>query len=409
MVAQGPGRFDTAGGFMRIGLVICLLATLGSLGAGCGRGERAAAANQPAKSEGVAIPVQVESPGRRDISAYFETTTRVQAENRVEVISKGMGLCTQVNVEEGDLVKLGAVLAELDKEELMMQILQTRVNVEKSKTALEIAETSLQEGIGSRVERDNARFAYDAALATLQAQEVQLKNQTILAPIEGVVTRRNIQQGMMVTTGVPAFSIVDPASYILPITPPEKELARLNVGQEARVSIDSCPGSEFSAKVRRINPGVDALSGTVKVILDFEEAARSCLREAAFARVRLVMETHPNALLVPKDALLEENARKYVMLVEEGDRPASTEGPAGAESQPGERVLTAERIEVQTGLEDSNSVEIVSGITEESRVITLGQHTLKPGSEVYVTNVQEAILSGAGAGATAVPQNTSAN
>jgi len=215
----------------------------------------------------------------------------------------------------------------------------------------------------------------------------------------------------MVTTGVPVFSIVDPASYILPITPPEKELARLSVGQEARISIDSCPGSEFTAKVRRINPAVDPLSGTVKVILDFDEAARSCLRESAFARVRLVMETHQNALLVPKDALLEENARKYVMLVQEGDRDASPEEPAGTETEPkaGAHALMAERVEVQTGLEDSNSVEIVSGITEESRVITLGQHTLKPGSEVFVTNVQEAILSGSEASASAAPQNTVVN
>lgn len=426
---------------MRSSIVIGLIIGSAALASGCGGSGQAAATNDAQKPERVSIPVQVEVPLRSNISAYFETTARVQAENRVDVVSKGMGLCLAVNAEEGDLVKAGEVLAELDKEELETQIRQTRVNVEKSKTALEIAEKSLQEGIGSKVERDNARFAYDAALATLQAQDVQLKNQTIVAPINGVVTRRNIQKGMLVSTGMPAFSVVDPASYFLPINPPEKELTRLSVGQQAKVTIDSCQSQEFVATVRRINPSVDPLSGTVKVTLDFDDSARPCLREAAFARVRLVMETHEGALLVPKDSVLEENARKYLMVVRDAKEapPAdpSAESPAdgkpadekpaddkaaddkaaddkvveekAADTSDKQAKLVAERVEVTVGLEDSNNIEIVSGIDDTSRVVTLGQHTLKPGAEVVVTNVKDAILSGSEANKEKAEQNVSAS
>lgn len=334
----------------------------------------------------VLIPIQADYPMRTDISAYFETTSRIHAERRVDVISKGTGLCKRVFVEEGDRVKAGDVIAELDKEELDAQLRQTMVSVEQHKTAFEIAEQSLAEGIGSRAERDNTRFAYEQAKAMLNLQQVQLRHQTITAPISGVVTMRHIQEGMLVTTGMPAFSIVDTSSFVLPISPPEKELTRLRIGQEAKVTIDAKEGREFIAHVRRINPSVDPMSGTVKVVLDFDPEDREQLREAAFARVRLVMETHENALVVPKDAILEENTRKYLMVVRE--QVPETPGEKALAAP----MLVAERVEVETGLEDSNFVQILAGIDDNTRFVTLGQHTLKPGSAVMVTNARDEIL-----------------
>jgi len=343
-----------------------------------------------AADEEILVPVHAAFPERKDISAYFETTARVQAERRVDVLAKGMGECLEVKVEEGDTVKAGQTLAILDKEELEATLRQTRVNVEQQKVTMTIAERSLAEGITSQIERDNAHFAYEQALATLQAQEVRLGNQIINAPISGVVTAKRLQQGMMVSTGMPTFSIVDTTSFNLPINPPEKELQNLKIGQTALVSIDSVKDREFEAVVGKINPSVDPVSGTVKVTLEFSEEAKPFLREASFARVKLVMSTHEKALVLPKDALLEENSRKYVMVVEEvAEEQADANNPETAK-QP---KLFARRIEVKTGLEDSNSVEVTEGVTDATRVVTLGQHTLKDGAQVVVTEAEKQILS----------------
>lgn len=96
--------------------------------------------------------------------------------------------------------------------------------------------------------------------------------------------------------------------------------------------------------VRRTNPSVDPVRGTVKVLLDFEDRVRERLREAAFARVKLVKETHDDALIVAKDAIVGENTRKYLFVIN-------------------------------------------------------GQHTLKPGSFLKVTNATDEILAKAGLGA----------
>ena len=390
---------------MRNRVVILMMCCGAMLAAGCSKPvEGAAADNKQAapatgetkkpESERILIPVEVSHPKRADISAYFETTTRIMAEKRVEVLSKGTGVCLSAKAEEGDRVKQGAVLAELDKTEMDAQMRQTLIQVEQRKTAFQIAERSLAEGIGAPVERDNTKFAYDQAKALLDINQAQLKHQTITAPIGGVVTKRNIQEGLLVSPGMPVFSLVDTDSYVLPIQVPEKELSRLSVGQEARVRVDTMEGQEFTAKVRRINPSVDPLSGTVKVVLDFTPEDKAKLRDAAFARVRLVMETHKNALVVPKDAVIEENARMYLMTV-------TSEPQAGAQNQsapaaapdaaakPEETASVAQRVEVKTGLEDSNNIEILSGVEDNTQVVVLGQHTLKQNSYVTITSAEK--------------------
>lgn len=377
--------------FLPVTVAITLIAAILNGCAAPVEGKSTDEATKLAKAEEeLLVPIHAEYPERKDISSYFETTTRVQAKNRVDVIAKGIGECLDVFVEEGDVVEAGQVLAELDKEELEAQIRQTRVNVEQQRVTMTIAERSLEEGIGSQIERDNARFAYEQAVATLDLQQVKVNNQIVTAPISGVVTTMHVQKGMMVSSGMPTFSIVDTSSFILPINPPEKELQNLSVGQKALVSIDSYKDKEFETTVDKINPSVDPTSGTVKVTLKFQDEAKEFLREASFARVKLVMNTHENVLVVPKDALIEENARKYVMVVRgEASEKNDAENPESIT----EPKLFANRVEVKTGLEDSSSIEVKEGLNDDTMIVTLGQHTLKDGARVIITNAETQILS----------------
>lgn len=370
-------------------LVLVALAAFGLLVAGCSapvEGKAPDASAAPAGVDRIMVPVEVQQPARKDISSYFETTTRVQAERRVEVLAKGAGICDRVFFEEGDRVAAEAVLAELDKTELAAQVRQAQVTLRQQKTTLEIAERSLAEGIGAPVERDNARFAHEQAQAALEMNEARLAHQTVRAPIGGIITRRSLQEGMLVSPGMPAFTIVDPDSYALPISVPEKELSKLAIGQEARVRVDSLEGEDLNASIRRINPSMDPLSGTVKVILEFEDSVRPGLRDAAFARVRLVMQTIKDALVVPKDAIVEENARSYLMVAE----PAAAEDGA-AEPGAGGPAHVARRVEVEKGLEDSEVVQILSGVSDDSLVVVMGQHTLKPDAQVTITSASKEI------------------
>ncbi len=343
------------------------------------------------------IPVEARLPVRGPISSHLDTVSRVEAERCVNIMAEAVAECTQVNAEEGDRVEAGKILAELAKDDVLAAIGQAEVQVRQTKTSYEIAEQSFAEGIGSRSERDSARFAYEQATAALETHKVALDKRTIRAPISGIITKRNIQKGQMTVAGTPAFTLVDPESFILVVNVPEKERPRLAVGQTASCTIDALGDQTFAVTVRRINPGVDAASGTVKVVLDFDRDTRAALHEAAFARVSVVLDTHENALLVAREAIIEENARKYLFVVNTDGAAAApveaglTEGPA--EKKDG---LIANRLEVMTGLEDAQHVEILSELPDDAPVVVLGQHALKPGAKVSITNANEQLMKNIG-------------
>jgi len=389
-----------------------------ALAAGCGgegspKPDGAASGNEPRKPQEVVIPVEVGSTMRGSISAYFETFSRVEAEASVEVAAEGTGKCTGVYVEEGDHVTKGQVLAELDKAEAAAQLRQTEVQTCQQKADYERAKRAYEQGLMPKADYDAARFAYEQGQANLEAQQVQFDNLTVRAPIDGVVSQRSVQTGQLISSGSPVFSIVDPDTFKLVINPPEKDLSRLHVGQTAQVRIDALQGQVFEARVARINPSVDPASGTIKVTLEFPKEARDNLLESAFARVNLVMETREDALLLPKDTVIEENAQEYVFVVREQPVVTSDRETPLAESASGERRdggvveaatddeeegekaaprYIAERVEVTTGLEDRQHVEILEGITEDSVVVTTGQFNLKDGALVRITNAEAEIM-----------------
>lgn len=334
----------------------------------------------------VAIPVEVQKPTRGHISAYFESRTRIEAEADVEVASQGSGRCLEVMAEEGDTVARGDVLARLDKEEAEANYRQNQIQVQKQKIDYERAKEAYQAGLMPQADYESARFAYEQGQASLEVQRVQLENLTITAPISGIVSARNVQVGQLVSSGTPVFKIVDPETFKIVIKPPEKDLHRLRMGQEAEVTVDALPDNAFVAHVSRINPSVDPVSGTIKVTLTFGKGQPvERLLASAFSRVRLVMDTHEDTLLLPKDAVVEENARKYVYIVEPAEVADGDAAPEGDDR------LVARRVEVQIGFEDANQVEVLEGVDADSVVVVLGQYNLKDNVDVRVTSAETEI------------------
>lgn len=375
--------------------IVVVAALIGVL-AGCDDSKPAKKSEALAKrteQRPAAIPVEAQLPTRGELSEFFETTTRVEAERSVQVTSQGMGKCLSLHAEEGDEISMGDVLAELDTSELNTQLAAARTQLSKAKVDLERSRKAFDEGIGPKVEYDNAKFAVEQQQSSVEQLEVQLGNMTVRAPLSGIVTKKLAQTGALISSGTALYEIIDPATYVLNINAPEKGyLSRIKVGQKASVQLDSLD-EPVNAKVRRINPAVDQASGTVKVTLDFEKAALPKLRNYAFARVNLILATHENALMVPKNAIVEENTRKYVYVVERPAPDVETPGPSASDPA---SVFVASRKEIQTGLEDSTNIEVLEGIADDNLIVTVGQQTLKSGAEVKLTSVQEELLAKSG-------------
>jgi membrane fusion protein (multidrug efflux system) len=366
----------------------------------------------------VVIPVEAGLPIRGPISEYLETISRIEANVRVEVTAEGMGKCVRVFADIGDTVRQGQVLAQLDTTEMSAQLAQNEVQVRQQRAEYERAKQGYAFGGMPRAELDAARFAYEQGLATLRVQKLQYDNLTVKSPIDGLVVARLIEVGQLIGSGTPVFSMVDPSTFQLVVEPPERELSRLSVGQQALVTIDALPGRVFDARVQRIDPSADPISGTIRARLAFDEDDRPGLLEGLFSRVRLVMETIPDALLVPKDVVVEENGRYYVFVIDfqspeefvaeqiesferevlmealdDEDASADVEFVEPIIEMPENPVTVAIRREVEIGLQDSRHFEIRGGLNEDDLIVVVGQSNLKSGAEVSITSAGDEVAS----------------
>ena len=189
----------------------------------------------------------------------------------------------------------------------------------------------------------------------------------ITAPFAGIVLVRHLDPGNTVTTGTPVYDLADVDPLYVDVEVPERHVARLSVGQAVRLRPDAAP-VPVAARIERIAPLVDPATGTVKVTLTVRGAHE--LRPGAFVRVEIITDTHPQALVVPRSALVAEGRRWYLYRLD----------PAGK---------TAHKLEVDLGYEGDQRVEVLpaarGALNRGAQVIVAGAGALSDGAPVEVT------------------------
>ena len=119
----------------------------------------------------IVVPVEAEHPTRGKISAYYDTWSHVEAERKVDVAAESDGVCAGVLVEAGDVVKQGDVLAQLEQEEAQAALQQAEIQVKQTKSAYDLAREQHQQGVGNKLDMDNALYAYQQSESTVKVQE----------------------------------------------------------------------------------------------------------------------------------------------------------------------------------------------------------------------------------------------
>ncbi len=328
----------------------------GALG-GC-EGSKAATA---AKAD-TTPPVAVETvrPTRADMAAVYSGTAPIEADQESRVVAKVAGEVRRLLVEEGDSVRAGQVLAVLDGDKLRLDLAQAKANLAKLERDFARNVELQKRGLIGSAAFDTLRYELDAERAVHDLAALQLSYTEIRAPIDGVVAERKVKVGNMLQPNEPAFLITKPNPLLAHVHVPERELAKLRVGQQADVQVDAA-GGVFPAHIRRISPVVDPATGTFKVTLEFAPAPQ--LRAGMFARVNIVYERRAMALQIPRAALVDADGGPVVFIVVHNK---------------------VESRQVRTGLANGGSVEVISGIGEADPVVVVGQNGLKSGNEVRV-------------------------
>lgn len=350
-----------------------ILATLVSCGRGPGSGDAADAADStsvrdstvvsgtPVDEDEAAVPVEVVALGTGPIESVLRATATLEAETRVLVLAEASRRIVELLVEEGDRVQRGQLLVRLQDAEQSSALAKAQTLFDQAEREWE-RQKSLQEK-GLTTEK-----AYNDALADLEQRKIEVSDAErelgytrVRATISGTITQRFARQGDQVNPGQELFEIIDFDSIVARIYVPEQELGKMKPGQAARIFAPAVRAEPFEARVDRIAPVIDARSGTVKVTVDI--GGQPGLLPGLYVDVVLVTAREDDALLVPKRALLYENARTFVFRIEDG---------------------RAERVELRPTMADVDWVRPVDGFAVGDSVVVAGQASLKDGALVEV-------------------------
>jgi membrane fusion protein (multidrug efflux system) len=328
---------------------------------GGSRGDRRGGGPPGRDAAPAAIPVEVATVERRDISSFIETNGTLEAENEVDVVARTSAPIVELLAEEGMSIREGQVLARLDEPELQARLGISRVALEEARLAFDRAERLYAGRLISDADYEQARSQFESAQAQVQSDEIQLGYATVVAPFDGTVVARYVDLAEQVSVNTPLFRLSDFDPLLCPIQVPERELPRLRRGQRAHLTVEPWPGEKFDARVLRISPVVSASTGTIKVTL--EVRSRGKLRPGMFARVFVQTETREDALVLPKAALSLESVGDTVYVAEDA---------------------VAARREVRLGFREGDFVEIVSGVSEGETVVVVGQDGLSDGTPIEI-------------------------
>jgi len=209
--------------------------------------------------------------------------------------------------------------------------------------------------------------AKDEPIALVERDEIGLTYSLspVKAPIAGVVAQKFLEIGASVSPGggapgTPVAQVVNPQRLEVVVNVVERDMAKVRIGQPARIRVEAYPDRVFTGWVKRIAPVVDRLSKTTRVVVGVNPA-EGRLKPGMFADAEIVASAKANALLLPREALLKQDQQLYVYVMDNG---------------------RATRRPVAVGWSQGAEVEIVSGVSRQDRVVVEGQTRLTEGSRI---------------------------
>lgn len=326
----------------------------------CGEGGQKPDSEEEEKSP--PVPVEVSLPIRGDVYAVYSGTAPIEAFAQADVIAKVPGEVREILVEEGDDVEKGQILARLDGDRLRLELNESNARLRKLQRDFQRNKDLRAKGLISEGDFEKIQYELEALQAAHNLASLELDYTQIRAPIDGVVSDRFIRLGNTLKVGDPVFGITSLQPLVAYLFVPEREYRQIAAGQPVVIMIDALAETKIAATVTRASPVVDPETGTFKITIEINDPERR-IKPGMFGRMAIVYDKRENALQVPRSAVIEESETTSVFVVVDD---------------------VAVRKPVQTGFGNNGLIEIVEGISDEDRVITVGQVGLKPDAKVTV-------------------------
>ena len=344
------------------GVILVAVALL----AGCGGG--ASSPEAPAQHD--ATPVRTSPVQMVTIAREVRAVGILAPRDEIRLAFKVGGVLDRVDVDVGDRVREGQVLAVLKRAEIDAAVSQAAEGVEKARRDLERARQLRVDEVATEEQVEDLTTAYSVARSNLQAAQFNARFARIEAPADGVVQQRLAKADELVQGGQTVLVIGSTDSgWVVRAALADRDVVRANIGDAAIVTFDAFPGREFAGRVARVASSADPQTGTFEVEIEVAPAgarfARGLVAKVALTLTALAGDTEQ--AVVPLTAIVEANGASATVYVHDA--------AAGV----------ARRRQVTVGSIDGERVIVVAGLAAGEQVITDGAAWLTDGRAVRVT------------------------
>ena len=337
---------------------ISIIALAALILAGCGQkkdsqsqAQQAALAAQPK-----AQTVKVQPAAKQEVKQDGTYSATVQAFAVNNIAPQSGGRIQKINVEVGDYVGKGQILAEMDR----VQLDQAKLRLSNAETELGRLKQLYEQGGLAQSDYEAAELNFKVSKSTY---DNLVENTILRSPITGVVTARYYDRGDMYGMASPIFTVqqITPVKILVGIS--EGDYTKVSKGDKVTLSVDALPGKTFDGTIKRIYPTIDPMTHTVNVEVQVPNTDRQ-LRPGMYAKVNVTFG-HNRSIVVPDAAVvrLQGSGQRNVFVVEDG---------------------IAVQKEVSLGRHFDGQYEILSGLEEGEQVVVKGGSALRNGAQVEV-------------------------
>jgi membrane fusion protein, multidrug efflux system len=309
--------------------------------------------------------VRVESPKRAAATSQVVLPATADPIQRASIYARTNGYIQKWTVDIGTTVRAGAVLATLETPEIDQQLAQARAALTLAKANSERIKSVTLSGAVSQQDRDKTQSDFDAATASVKQLEALASFKKVIAPFSGVITRRSIDVGSLVSSGgsgTELFRLEQNDSLRFFVNVPQSYAASIKTGLEAEILIQEMPDKKLTGFVARTAGALDAATRTLLTEVHLANLKHEIL-SGIYAQVKFNLTSLSPPLVVSSKVLKIDSKGTFVAIVDNGKINLKL---------------------VQLGRDFGNEVEILSGLTGTEKLALYPNDKMQSGVEVKI-------------------------
>ncbi len=319
-------------------------------------------------------PVAVEA-AHVEVATIADTVSAVgslRSNEAVIIRPEIAGRIESIHFQEGAPVEQGALLFKIDDVVARAELAEAEANLALSERNYQRAQELYRKGAGTGRSLDESKASLDSDRAKVALYRARLEKTRIVAPFSGILGLRRVSVGDFVVIGQDLVNLENITPIKVDFRVPERYLGEVKTGQKLTVEVDAFAGRSFEGQVLAVDPQIDAGGRSIAIRATIANREQ-LLRPGLFARINLILNVRPQALVVPEQAIVPRGDDRFVYKIVDGKAVATR---------------------VTLGQRQPGRVEVVKGLAPGDLVVTAGHLKIRDGTPVTVSQPPPAAAAG---------------